>query len=335
MMNQKPTQKSLPKSKKRPKNPLFSFVIPAYREEGNIVKFLLALQETIEKLGFTYEFIVVDDGSPDKTAEFTIELGQKIPLKYIRLSRNFGKEQALTAGLKYASGDAAILIDSDFQHPLKTIEQFIKFWFEGYDMVYGVRKNRDDDGYIRRYFTRLFYKLLNWFSRIPIEANAGDFRLLDRKIINALNSLPERTRFMKGLYAWVGFKSIGIPFEVIKRKSGKSSFSFIKLSNLASVGLTSFSNLPLRISICIGIFTSCSAITYAFWILLRTLLYGVDLPGWSTLVVATLFLGGIQLIAIGLLGEYISHIFTEVKDRPHYIISEIYDFTPSQRKKKS
>jgi glycosyltransferase involved in cell wall biosynthesis len=333
-MNRKTPQKPFTKNQKRSKNPLFSFVIPAYGEEGNIVKFLLALHETIKKLGFRHEIIVVDDGSPDKTAELTIELGQKIPLKCIRLSRNFGKEQALTAGLKYASGNAAILIDADFQHPLKVIEEFIKCWLAGYDMVYGVRKNREDDSYIRRSFTHLFYKLLNWFSRIPIEANAGDFRLLDRKVIDALNSLPERTRFMKGLYAWVGFKSIGIPFEVIKRKSGKSSFSFIKLSNLASVGLTSFSNLPLRISICIGIITSFSALTYALWILIRTLLFGADLPGWSTLVVGTLFLGGIQLIAIGLLGEYISHIFTEVKDRPHYIVAEVYDFTNSKRQLK-
>ena len=319
----------------RPKDPLFSFVVPAYKEEGGIVNFLTVLKDTLETFSIRYEIIVVDDGSPDETPELILSLGKKIPMKCILLSRNFGKEQALTAGLHHASGDAAILIDSDFQHPLETIKQFIKHWRDGYQMIYGVRIDRKDEGYVKRSVTQLFYTFLSRTSKVPIEPNAGDFRLIDRKVIDALNALPERTRFMKGLYGWVGFTSLGIPFEVIKRQTGKSQYNFSSLSKLAIIGLTSFSNLPLRITTHVGILTSCIAMGYGSWIVLRTILFGTDLRGWSTLVVGMLFLGGIQLIATGILGEYISHIFTEVKQRPLYIISDFYDFTKGKNKKKS
>jgi glycosyltransferase involved in cell wall biosynthesis len=309
----------------RPKNPLFSFIIPAYAEEKNIALFLTSLTTILTTLKIKYELVVIDDGSPDNTGAILRELGKTIPLKCLFFSRNFGKEQALTAGLKYASGDAAILIDSDCQHPLDIIETFIKHWTQGYDVVYGIRQDRDGDGYIRRSLTAIFYKLLTLGSNIPIEPNAGDFRLLDRKAIDALNALPERSRFMKGLYAWVGFKSIGIPFKVTQRPAGCSSYTFRKLSSLAIIGLTSFSTFPIRLSMILGIITSCSALSYGSWIIFKTLIYGRDLPGWSTLTVAILFLGGIQLIAIGILGEYIGHIFTEVKKRPQYIIAETYD----------
>ncbi len=317
----------------RPHNPLFSFIVPAYREEKNISNFLLSLKEALDGLSIRYEIIVIDDGSPDNTAQLILETAQKIPLKCILFARNFGKEQALTAGLKHASGDAAILIDADFQHPFQTIQDFISHWHQGYDMIYGIRMDRGHDGYARRSFTYLFYKILTWIAKIPIEPNAGDFRLIDRKAIDALNALPERTRFMKGLYAWVGFKSIGIPFEVTQRQAGKSSYNLSKLSNLAVIGLTSFSTLPLRLLMFIGVLTSCVALSYGSWIVMRTLLFGADLPGWSTLVAAILFLGGIQLIAMGLLGEYIGHIFTEVKNRPHYIVAEVYDSTDSQQQR--
>ncbi|MBI2706900.1 MAG: glycosyltransferase family 2 protein [Proteobacteria bacterium] len=316
----------------RPKNPLFSFIVPAYREEKNISNFLISLKDSLDQLSIRYEIIAVDDGSPDNTGKLMLETAQKIPMKCVLFSRNFGKEQALTAGLMHASGDAAILMDADFQHPFETIEKFISYWHQGYDMIYGVRMDRGHDGYARRSFTYVFYKLLNWIAKIPIEPNAGDFRLLDRKAIDALNTLPERTRFMKGLYAWVGFKSIGIPFDVTERQAGQSSYNLSKLSNLAAIGLTSFSTLPLRISMLVGVLTSFFAFSYGFWIVMRTLLFGADLPGWSTLVAAVLFLGGLQLIAMGILGEYISHIFTEVKNRPLYIVSEIYDSTlPKQQ----
>jgi glycosyltransferase involved in cell wall biosynthesis len=308
-------------------DPLFSLVIPAHNEEDNIINFLTTLKSTLDQLLIRYEIVVVDDGSSDNTPELLLQMGKIMPMKCVLLSRNFGKEQALTAGLQHAAGDAAILIDSDFQHPLETIEEFIKHWRLGYQMIYGVRVNKNDDKYIRHTLSQIFYKLLNRSSNIPIEPNAGDFRLLDRRVIDALNSLPESSRFMKGLYAWVGFKSIGIPFEVTKRQAGKSSYNYRKLSNLALIGLTSFSNLPLRISMHVGILTSFLAITYGFWILMRTIIFGIDLPGWSTVVVGMLLLGGIQLISIGIMGEYISHIFTEVKRRPLYITSEVHDFT--------
>lgn len=310
----------------RPKHPLFSFIVPVYNEEGNVDLFLRSLYKELTELSINYEIIVVDDGSIDNTLNLIIELGKNISLKCIELSRNFGKEQALTAGLQHSSGDAAIIIDSDFQHPFELIPQFIKNWKEGYDMVYGIRRPLNDEGFLRKFLTKLFYKTFIKISQINIKHGAGDFRLIDRKIITALNNLPEHARFMKGLYFWVGFKSIGIPFFTKKRFAGKSTYNLRKLLNLASIGITSFSTVPLRISTYMGIFISIISFFYGFWIVIKTLLFGTELPGWSTLVSGMFFLGGIQLTVIGILGEYVGHIFTEVKNRPNYIVSQIHDF---------
>lgn len=316
---------------KRPQDPCFSFVIPAYKEGAHLKEFLLSLRKILTNLKIRHELLIVDDGSPDNTYAVIEEMGKIMPLKYVRFSRNFGKENALTAGLQFCTGDAAILMDSDGQHPVALIETFINHWREGQDMVYGILQNRHHDGYLKRSLTGLFYKLLALDSSVPIEPNAGDFRLLDRKVINALNALPERTRFMKGLYAWVGFKSLGIPFEPTRRLGGKSRYNFRKLSNLAILGLTSFSTLPLRIIMILGILASCVSFAYGTFIVASTLLFGADLPGWSTVVTGILFLGGIQLIAVGILGEYVGHIFTEVKQRPNYILDELVEFKEKKR----
>ena len=236
-------------------------------------------------------------------------------------SRNFGKEIALTAGLENCSGEVAILMDADFQHPIEILPQFLKQWSEGYDMVYGVRKNRDHESRLKRNFARLFYWIMAKITRIDIPNNAGDFRLLDRKVIDTLNSFNERTRFMKGLYAWVGFKKIAVPFEVHERTAGKSSWGLVKLTELAITGITSFSNIPLRVWGFVGFIISLLSLIYAIYIVTMTLMYGTDLPGFPTLAAAILFFGGVQLLSIGILGEYIARIFTEVKQRPMYVIA--------------
>jgi glycosyltransferase involved in cell wall biosynthesis len=309
-----------------------SILIPLYNEAENIELFLTKLQSQLSVINIDYEIVLVDDGSTDSTAEKIIQIANDPSstvgksIKLIQFSRNFGKELALTAGLEAAKGDAVIMIDGDSQHPLELLPQMLDLWQQGYDMVYGVRSNRPGESALRRGLSKLFYKLLAQSSSTPITPDAGDFRLLSRNIVNALNNLPERARFMKGLYSWVGFKSISIPFKVEKRANGQSSFNFRSLMRLAITGFTSFSNLPLRMWVIIGTLISFFSFCYALLILTQTLLYGIRIPGWATLTIMVLFLGGIQLLSIGILGEYIGQIFIEVKGRPHFIISNVHDF---------
>ncbi len=298
-----------------------SCIIPVYNEEAVVEKFLTKLCHTLSELTQHFEIILVDDGSRDHTIEKIFSLMKSNrQIKLLSLSRNFGKEIALTAGLEHASGEVAILMDADFQHPFETLPVFLQHWAEGYDMVYGVRTHRVSESYIKRHFARLFYWLMQKTTQIDIPRNAGDFRLLDRKIVMALRQFPERTRFMKGLFAWVGYKRMGVPFDVSERVAGKSSWRFSKLTELAITGITSFSDVPLRVWGLIGFLISLVSLLYAIYIVTVTLIYGADLPGFPTLVVAIMFLGGIQLLSIGILGEYIARIFTEVKQRPKYLL---------------
>jgi glycosyltransferase involved in cell wall biosynthesis len=297
-----------------------SCIVPVYNEEAVVQSFITQLQATLSELTAYFEIIIVDDGSRDQTVAKVLALPKEYRVKLLGLSRNFGKEIALTAGLEHCSGEVAILMDADFQHPLSTLAEFLQRWAEGYDMVYGTRVDRASESYLKRNFARLFYWLMQKITQIDIPDNAGDFRLIDHKIIAALKQFPERTRFMKGLYAWVGFKKIGIPFEVQDRAAGKSSWRFSKLTELAITGITSFSNVPLRVWGWVGFVVSLISLIYAIYIVTVTLLYGADLPGFPTLVVAIVFLGGIQLLSIGILGEYIARIFTEVKQRPKYLL---------------
>jgi len=312
--------------------PLISVVIPAYNEAANLRLLVPRLSETLAALSPRVEIIIVDDGSSDDTAITAIALADQYPVKCLLLSRNFGKEAALTAGLHEAGGDVVILMDSDLQHPVSMIPVFFAQWQAGYEMVYGVRANRNDEGFWKRKLTGWFYRLLKRASRIPIQPDAGDFRLLDRKVVDALKSLPERSRFMKGLYAWVGYKNIGIPFQVEERREGRSTFNFRRLTRLALVGTVAFTELPLRISALLGLLISAASIVYGIYILVRTLVLGVDLAGWATLVVAITFLNGIQLLAIGVVGEYIARIFNEVKGRPNYIVARRIGFDSGERR---
>ena len=296
-------------------------VVPVYNESAIIISFITYLRETLSALSQYYEIIIVDDGSSDATLARVLPLTKEGPIKLLGLSRNFGKEIALTAGIEHANGDVVVLIDADFQHPTTLIATFLNEWSQGYDMVYGARENRSGESIFKRYFTYLFYWFMQKVSKIDLPNNAGDFRLIDRKIIEALKQFPERTRFMKGLYAWVGYKKIAVPYVTQNRMDGKSGWGLSKLAELAMTGITSFSDVPLRVWGWVGFIISCLSLIYAIYIVTTTLIYGTDLPGFPTLIVAIMFLGGMQLLSVGILGEYIARIFTEVKQRPKYLLA--------------
>lgn len=305
-------------------------IVPVYNEAKNLPQFIPQLVRECAKFAQKLDIIVIDDGSRDDTVMVLKQLQKEYPLKVLIFSRNFGKEAALTAGLSHVNpqSDATILIDADFQHPLACIETFVSEWQQGYDMVYGVRLHRKDRPVFLRMLSTFFYKLIDRITPIEIPHDAGDFRLLDREVVSALNQLTERERFMKGLYAWVGFSKKAIDYLPEERLQGQSSWGLKKLIELAITGITSFSNLPLRMWSIIGAVISSLSLLYALLIILDTLLNGVDLPGYATITVAITFLGGIQLLSIGILGEYIARIFTEVKQRPPYIISRILTSDP-------
>lgn len=297
-----------------------SCVVPVFNEEAVIPAFLSELNDTLAKLTTAYEIIVVDDGSQDQTVANVRLLAERYPIKLLALSRNFGKEIALTAGIEHASGDAVVTMDADFQHPLSLLATFLDEWANGFDMVYGERQSRESETVMKRNFAKLFYWSMRRLTKIDMPNNAGDFRLMDKKIVDAFKQFSERTRFMKGLYAWVGFNKKAVPFEVQDRVAGKSSWHFKKLTELAITGITSFSDVPLRVWGWIGFAISSIALIYALYVVTVTLVFGADVPGYPTIVVAIMFLGGVQLLSIGILGEYIARIFTEVKQRPKYLL---------------
>ena len=298
-----------------------SAVVPMYNEEKNIDVFFSRVFSVLEKLTPEYEIICVNDGSTDTTLEKLLEYHQKnSSVKIINLSRNFGKERALTAGLDYAKGDVVIPIDADLQDPPELIEELVHKWREGYDVVYATRRVRRGESLVRRAITALFYILLNKVSEIPIPRNTGDFRLLDKQVVKALCQLPETGRFMKGLFSWVGFRQTAVLYDRQPRYAGKSSWNYWKLWNFALDGFTSFSFLPLRIWSYVGIIISLLAIIFAGILIVSVLVKGIDVPGYASLMVVMLFLGGIVLIGLGIQGEYIGRLFNEVKKRPLYFV---------------
>jgi len=305
----------------RPNPFKLSVVVPCYNEGNHLQDFIAALRLAITPITKNYEILLINDGSKDSTQDVALSLIKEGNIRYLEFSRNFGKEAALMAGIDYANGDAALLIDADFQHPFDKLPEMAQLWQSGYEMIYGVLTNRQGESTTKRLGTSLLYKLLNT-SDIAIPENAGDFRWLDRKVINALKNLPERNRFMKGLYAWVGFKSIAIPFKLSARPSGESSFNTGRLFKLGMAGLTSFSAAPLQLWIGIGALISFLALVYGAYVIVDTVVYGNAVSGWPTLTVALMLFSGIQLLSIGILGEYIGRIFTEVKQRPLYVIAE-------------
>jgi polyisoprenyl-phosphate glycosyltransferase len=304
-----------------------SIIVPCYNEESGLDRLFDRLERVLNKLQTTYEVICINDGSKDDTLSILKKYHQRQPaIKIINLSRNFGKEIALTAGIDYAVGDAVIPIDADLQDPPELIYQLVEKWQEGYDVVYATRRTRQGETWLKKFTANVFYSTIGKMSSVPIPSNTGDFRLLDRRVVNALKKLPERTRFMKGLFAWVGFKQTSIFFDRDPRFSGDTKWNYWKLWNFALDGIIAFSFLPLKVWSYVGVVISAISLLYAVYLVLRTLIFGIDLPGYASLMVAVLFLGGIQLISLGVIGEYLGRIYEEVKGRPLYLVKETYGF---------
>jgi glycosyltransferase involved in cell wall biosynthesis len=304
-----------------------SIVVPVHNEWAGIDEFYRRLKATLDSLAMSYEIIFVDDGSDDRSIEKLIGFrSAEERVKVLRLSRNFGKDVALSAGLEYARGDGVIPIDADLQDPPELIGEMIAKWREGFDVVYAARRSREGDSLIRRNVAQAFYWTINKVSEVPIPPDVGDFRLLDRAVVDAVLQLPEHSRFMKGLFAWVGFKQTAIYFERGSRGAGKTNWSSGRLWNFALDGLLSFSSLPLRIWSYLGMVISIFALCYAGFLIWLKLTRGIDVPGYPSLMVVVLFFAGVQLVTLGIMGEYVGRIYNEVKRRPLYLVREAYGF---------
>ena len=304
-------------------SPSISCVIPAYNEARSLSKLITDILATLTRLSTRVELIVVDDGSRDDTAAVMQTQCTLHPeVIYLKLSRNFGKEPALTAGIEAALGDVVILMDGDGQHPVSLVPDMLEKWRTGSDVVYAVRRTRHDQSSLQIKLTSWFYKLVNLGNRVQIPANAGDFRLMDRQVVDALKRLTERNRFMKGLYAWVGFNSTAIDYEPLPRTDGKSNFGLRGSLALAFTGILAFSIAPLRALTITGLMLSAVALGYGVWVVGEYFITGIAVPGYATIVVGMMFFSGIQLLSIGILAEYVGRIYEEVKQRPNYLVSQ-------------
>ena len=302
-----------------------SIICPTYNEEKTIIPFLTTIIPILDEIGKSYEILFINDGSKDKTLDTLLDARKEnTNIRILNFSRNFGKEAALTAGLDYAEGSAVIPIDVDLQHPPHVIKEFVDKWEEGYDVVVGKRMSRTGEHPLKKWSAKFFYQLNNKISHINIPEDIGDFRLMSRKVIDALKLLPENQRFMKGIFAWVGFRTATVEYYQEERIAGESSFGAWKLWNFALDGITSFSTVPLRVWFYIGLSISSIAFLLGVWIVGKTLILGVDTPGYASMMTMILFLGGIQLMGIGILGEYIGRIYMETKHRPVYIVEDEY-----------
>jgi glycosyltransferase involved in cell wall biosynthesis len=307
----------------RPTKPRISCVIPAYNEALNLPAVLPAIERQIAAMTDQFEIIVVNDGSRDNTLEVANALAVQYPeIVVLDLSRNFGKEAAITAGLDAAIGDVVILMDADGQHPVALLPTMLQKWREGLDVVYAIRRTRSDQSALHASLTGWFYRLVNWGSRVKIPRDAGDFRLMDKRVVAALGALPERNRFMKGLYAWVGFSNMALDYEPLPRQQGESSFGLSGAFRLALTGMLAFSTVPLRLLTLSGLLLSLASMFYIAWVLLEYFYWGIQVPGYATLVVSIMFFSGIQLLALGIMSEYVGRIYDEVKRRPLYLLRQ-------------
>ncbi len=302
-----------------------SVVVPLYCEASNIDYLFKRLETVLDQLGTSYEIICVDDGSSDDTVESLKQHRQRNPrIKIVALSRNFGKELALTAGIDYANGAAVVPIDADLQDPPELIEALVAKWREGYDVVYAKRRSRKGETWLKRVTANSFYRVMERMSKVPIPRDTGDFRLLDRRVVEVIKRLPERTRFMKGLFAWVGYRQAEVMYDREPRHSGETKWNYWRLWNFAIDGIASFSLAPLRMWSYVGIGFAALSFLYGSFLLLRTLVLGIDVPGYASLMVAVLFLGGVQMVSLGILGEYLGRVYEEVKGRPLYLVRDTY-----------
>jgi len=309
-----------------------SILIPAYNEQ----EVLSHLYERLNKLAgetvdYEFEFLFVNDGSRDRTLEIIKNYAEKDSrVAYVNLSRNFGKETAMLAGLDHVTGDATVIIDADLQDPPELIPQMLKYWEEGYDDVYAKRTSRKGGSWLKKTTSSVFYRVLQHSTRIPIQKDTGDFRLLDKRCVEALRQIRESQRYTKGMFSWIGYKKKEITYERDPRAAGETKWNYLKLVNFAIDGITSFTTSPLRISSVFGILVSFAAFIYILYLVIRTIAYGTDLAGYPSMMAVILFLGGIQLLSLGIIGEYVGRIFNETKNRPLYFVEEYH---PGDRKK--
>jgi polyisoprenyl-phosphate glycosyltransferase len=309
-----------------PDNLELSLIAPCYNEEQTIGAFFRAVTAELDGLGVSWEIICVNDGSRDRTLQCLVAEAQRDSrVRVVDFARNFGKEAALSAGLELARGRAVVPIDVDLQDPPEMIGAMLAKWREGYDVIYATRAARNSDGLIKKMSAACFYRLYNLLTDATIPSNAGDFRLMDRRVVDVVNSLQERNRFMKGLLSWPGFRQAEVTYRRPSRSSGESKFNYWRLWNFALDGITSFSTVPLRIWTYVGGIVSLFAFLYAGFLVLRTLALGIDVPGYASLMVVILFLGGVQLISLGVIGEYLGRTYEEVKRRPLYVVRRTYN----------
>lgn len=308
-----------------------SIVVPLYCEAPNLEQLFERLERVLAQLDLSHEIICVDDGSKDETLDLLIlHRHRNSAIKVIALSRNFGKDIAMTAGIDYAQGDAVIPMDADLQDPPELIGALVEKWREGYEVVYAQRRSRQGESWVKRTTAKAFYRLISAMTAIAIPRDTGDFRLMDRRAVEALKQLPERTRFMKGLFAWVGFRQIALPYDRAQRHRGRSKWNYWRLWNFALDGITSFSFGPLRIWSYVGLAIALAAFCRGTFLVLRTLIFGIDVPGYASLMVTMLFLGGVQLMTLGIMGEYLGRIYEEVKGRPLYLVRELYGLAEAE-----
>lgn len=304
-----------------------SVVIPIYNEEANLGYLFERVLDSLQGLNISYEIICINDGSRDRSLEKLVQCHRENPvIKVINFSRNFGKDIALSAGLDYTCGAAVIPLDADLQDPPELIGDLLEKWRQGYDVVYATRRDRQGESWLKQMSASNFYRLLGRVSQVPIPQNTGDFRLMDRRVIEALKQLPERNRFMKGLFAWVGYRQVAIEYDRNPRYAGRSKWNYWQLWNFALDGITAFSSIPLKVWSYLGLGISLVALVYAVFLVIRTLISGIDVPGYASLMVAVLFMGGVQLISLGVIGEYLGRVYEEVKGRPLYLVRDLYGF---------
>lgn len=307
--------------------PEISIVVPVYNEEAGLPAFWARLTPVLDSLACRAEVIFVDDGSGDGTLAQLLSLRHlDARVRIVSLSRNFGKEIALTAGLDHADGDAVIPIDADLQHPPEVIAELVARWRSGSDIVIALRRDRATDGLLRRAASSLFHRVFARMTTVAVVRDAGDFRLMSRPVVAALRRLPERTRFMKGLYAWVGFRQTTVCYDIEPRLEGRSKWSIWRLWRLALDGITSFSSLPLKVWSVVGLAFALAALAYGAYLVGRTIVHGIDVPGYASLMVMILFLGGLQLLSLGIIGEYLGRVYDEVKARPLYVVRQRIGF---------
>ncbi len=303
---------------------MLTIIVPMFNEEAVLPELHRRLQQAMVDCDVDWELLLVDDGSEDESWALAQQLyEQHDNVCALKLSRNFGKEIAMSAGLEAARGDAVVIIDADLQDPPELIPTFVQHWRDGYDVVFGQRTERDGESWLKKVTAHGFYRIINRLSSTPIPKDTGDFRLLSRRAVDALNKLPERHRFMKGLFAWVGYRQVAVPYHRHGRFAGRSKFNYWRLFNFALEGITSFSTAPLRLATLLGLATALLSLAYAVWVIVKTVLFGDPVAGYPSLMVVLLFLGGVQLLSLGVIGEYLGRLFDESKQRPLYLVEQV------------